>query len=73
MIRHIRFFLYPGFQLLDLSGPLAAFQFAAEAAYKKRVVTQRRWKCHELGELPAVRRHRAAEQLRADPHGAPQS
>jgi transcriptional regulator GlxA family with amidase domain len=32
MIRHIRFFLYPGFQLLDLSGPLAAFQFAAEAS-----------------------------------------
>lgn len=31
MTRHIRFFLYPSFQLLDLSGPLAAFQFAAEA------------------------------------------
>jgi transcriptional regulator GlxA family with amidase domain len=31
MTRYIRFFLYPSFQLLDLSGPLAAFQFAAEA------------------------------------------
>src|ERR1700712_2045430 len=31
LTRHIRFFLYPTFQLLDLSGPLAAFQFAAAA------------------------------------------
>ncbi len=30
MNRKIIFFIYPGFQLLDLSGPLAAFQIAAQ-------------------------------------------
>lgn len=30
MARQVCFFAYPGFQLLDLSGPLAAFQFAAQ-------------------------------------------
>jgi transcriptional regulator GlxA family with amidase domain len=32
MTRHIAFFVFPDFQLLDLSGPLAAFQMAGEAA-----------------------------------------
>lgn len=42
----------------------ASDQFAAEAAYEKRVVGQRRWKRHQLGELPAVLRERAPKQLR---------
>ncbi len=43
MTRHIRFFLYPDFQLLDLSGPMAAFQAAANAepgAYRISVVSE---------------------------------
>src|SRR2546430_899675 len=32
MTRHIAFFVFPDFQLLDLSGPLAAFQMAGETA-----------------------------------------
>jgi len=30
MTRRIGFFIFPQFQLLDLSGPLTAFQFASE-------------------------------------------
>ena len=44
MNRKISFFIYPGFQLLDLSGPLAAFQVAAEfcpGAYTPRVAGMR--------------------------------
>jgi transcriptional regulator GlxA family with amidase domain len=43
MTRHIAFFVFPDFQLLDLSGPLAAFQVAGEAvteAYRLRVVSE---------------------------------
>jgi transcriptional regulator GlxA family with amidase domain len=38
MPRHIRFFLFPGFQLLDLSGPLAAFQ--AAGAYRWSIASE---------------------------------
>jgi transcriptional regulator GlxA family with amidase domain len=44
MKREIRFLVHPGFQLLDLSGPLAAFQaagdLAAGAPYRLRVVSR---------------------------------
>ena len=44
MTREIRFLVHPGFQLLDLSGPLAAFQAAGRLAtgdpYRLRVVSQ---------------------------------
>jgi transcriptional regulator GlxA family with amidase domain len=43
MTRHVRFFLFPDFQLLDLSGPLAAFQAAADAqpgSYQTSVVSE---------------------------------
>src|SRR3954452_7937048 len=44
MARCVTFFVFPGFQLLDLSGPLAVFQTASEqaagAAYDLRVVSQ---------------------------------
>lgn len=43
MTRLVCFFVFPQFQLLDLSGPLAAFQIASDAApgsYDLRVVAQ---------------------------------
>jgi len=44
MRREIRFLVHPGFQLLDLSGPLAAFQVAGDLAsgapYRLRVVSR---------------------------------
>ncbi|MBL6453714.1 GlxA family transcriptional regulator [Belnapia sp. T6] len=44
MSREIRFLIHPGFQLLDLSGPLAAFQIAGRLAgaepYRLRVVSR---------------------------------
>ena len=44
MTREIRFLVYPGFQLLDLSGPLAAFQtaggLAERAPYRLRVMSR---------------------------------
>ena len=44
MTREIRFLVHPGFQLLDLSGPLAAFQVAGQLAttdpYQLRVVSR---------------------------------
>ena len=44
MRREIRFLVHPGFQLLDLSGPLAAFQLAADLAsgapYRLRIVSR---------------------------------
>ena len=43
MPREITFFIFPQFQLLDLSGPLAAFQIASETArdaYFLRVVAE---------------------------------
>lgn len=44
MIRRIGFFIFPRFQLLDLSGPLAAFQIASERvpdSYRLQVVAAR--------------------------------
>ena len=44
MTRTIGFFIFPEFQLLDLSGPLAAFQIASEAVpatYRLRVLAER--------------------------------
>lgn len=45
MRREIRFLVHPGFQILDLSGPLAAFQVAGDLAsgtpYQLRVVSRR--------------------------------
>ena len=44
MTREVRFLVHPGFQLLDLSGPLAAFQMAGRLAagdpYRLRVVSR---------------------------------
>jgi transcriptional regulator GlxA family with amidase domain len=43
MARHIAFFVFPDFQLLDLSGPLAAFQAVGETAteaYRLSVVSE---------------------------------
>ncbi len=44
MTREIRFLVHPGFQLLDLSGPLAAFEAAGRLAagdpYRLRVVSR---------------------------------
>lgn len=43
MARRVDFFVFPQFQLLDLSGPLTAFQMAGEVApgsYQTRVVAQ---------------------------------
>ena len=43
MTRHIAFFVFPDFQLLDLSGPLAAFQVAGETlpeAYRLSVASE---------------------------------
>src|SRR4051812_33309647 len=44
MARCVTFFVFPGFQLLDLSGPLAVFQTASEqaggSAYDLHVVSQ---------------------------------
>jgi transcriptional regulator GlxA family with amidase domain len=43
MIRHVAFFVFPDFQLLDLSGPLAAFQVAGQAsagAYSVSVMSE---------------------------------
>jgi transcriptional regulator GlxA family with amidase domain len=36
MPHRLTFFVYPGFQLLDLSGPLSAFQMAADSSRKGR-------------------------------------
>lgn len=44
MTRRIGFFIFPQFQLLDLSGPLTAFQFASEkvaGSYRPQVVAAR--------------------------------
>jgi transcriptional regulator GlxA family with amidase domain len=43
MTRHVAFFVFPDFQLLDLSGPLAAFQVAGASsteAYNLSVVSE---------------------------------
>jgi transcriptional regulator GlxA family with amidase domain len=43
MTRHVAFFVFPDFQLLDLSGPLAAFQVAGQAsagAYSVSVMSE---------------------------------
>jgi transcriptional regulator GlxA family with amidase domain len=32
MAKNIAFFLFPGYQMLDLSGPLCAFQIAGKIA-----------------------------------------
>lgn len=45
VIRHVGFLVFPGFQLLDLSGPLAAFEIAATLApglpYRMSVLSER--------------------------------
>jgi transcriptional regulator GlxA family with amidase domain len=41
--RHVAFLVFPDFQLLDLSGPLAAFQVAGQAsagAYSVSVMSE---------------------------------
>ena len=43
MSRHIAFVVFPGFELLDLSGPLCAFEFASHlsgGAYRMTVVSE---------------------------------
>jgi hypothetical protein len=57
-IRHIGFFVYPGFQIQDLSGPLAAFELAeldaGIKAYRCHVVSQAGGEIASSGGLKVI-------------------
>ncbi|WP_454724469.1 MULTISPECIES: GlxA family transcriptional regulator [Cupriavidus] len=57
-IRHIGFFVYPGFQIQDLSGPLAAFELAELGAgikaYRCHVVSQAGGEIASSGGLKVI-------------------